>query len=259
MENGFWQQAVDRFLADWRDRPEVTGALVCGSYVTGDPSVHSDLDLHIILQPDCPWRERGNRWVHGFHIEYFANPVGKHREYAAEDEANRRTVNNHMFATGKLLFDTSGDLTSVVKQAQKDLELRENEGFPRTKGAALEIVKYQLWDMRDNLEEAFEAAAPDFVFIAHCMLRDLADAYGAYLGYHELPVYRMGRLLRDQSQRRKYRFPDYPDADFAKRLLCALSLTDPEELMAAYSGLSTHVLGAMGGFSVDGWSLRSEV
>jgi hypothetical protein len=30
-----WTLALETFLKDWKDRGDVVGALVCGSYVTG--------------------------------------------------------------------------------------------------------------------------------------------------------------------------------------------------------------------------------
>jgi predicted nucleotidyltransferase len=60
-----WQSALDAFLALWRSRPEVTGALVCGSFVVGDPSPRSDIDVHILLREDAVWRQRGNQVVDG--------------------------------------------------------------------------------------------------------------------------------------------------------------------------------------------------
>lgn len=64
-----WEAAVDKFLEPWRRRKCVIGAMVCGSYVTGDPSKHSDLDVQIILAKGTCWRERGNRIVDDFEID----------------------------------------------------------------------------------------------------------------------------------------------------------------------------------------------
>ena len=80
-----WETALDKFLVSWKVRKEVTGVLVCGSFVTGKPAPHSDIDLHIVLSESVLWRERGNKIVDGFLIEYFANPPRQIREYFKED------------------------------------------------------------------------------------------------------------------------------------------------------------------------------
>lgn len=78
-----WEEALDKFLSEWRRRDYVVGALVCGSYVTGSPTARSDIDVHIILAEESDWRERGNRYVDGCLIEYFANPPRQIRTYFA--------------------------------------------------------------------------------------------------------------------------------------------------------------------------------
>ena len=79
-----WEIALQKFLKKWDNRKNVIGALVCGSYVTGNPSKHSDIDVHIILDSKTSWRERGNEIIDGFLIEYFANPIKNHYKYAEE-------------------------------------------------------------------------------------------------------------------------------------------------------------------------------
>ena len=65
-----WEKAVDKFIKKWKSKKEVIGALVCGSYVTGNPTKHSDIDIHIILDNKCNWRMRGDEYVDGFLMEY---------------------------------------------------------------------------------------------------------------------------------------------------------------------------------------------
>ena len=93
--------ALEKFLSDWKDKDKIIGVLVCGSFVTGGASKHSDIDVQIILDNEVTWRERGNKIVDGFLIEYFANPLYRYEGYFEEDYSRNRTVTAHMFATGK--------------------------------------------------------------------------------------------------------------------------------------------------------------
>lgn len=126
MEN--WEKATNKFLDKWKDKKEVVGAIVCGSYVTGNPSKQSDIDLHIILDDKSNWRMRGNEYVNGFLIEYFINPAKQHEKYFTED-INEKTKNNiHMFLTGKVLFDKNGDLKKIIESAKKwDKKISKNK------------------------------------------------------------------------------------------------------------------------------------
>ncbi len=78
---------------------DTIGILVCGSYITGNPSTHSDLDVHIILNENVNYRERGNKIVDGLLIEYFANPAKQIREYFKDDYTNVRPMSQTQIPT----------------------------------------------------------------------------------------------------------------------------------------------------------------
>lgn len=40
-----------------------------------------DIDIYIITKNDTTWRERGNKLVDGYLIEYFINPIKKINDY----------------------------------------------------------------------------------------------------------------------------------------------------------------------------------
>jgi DNA modification methylase len=105
-----WEIATEKFLKKWKNKKEVVGAVLCGSYITGNPSKHSDLDIQILLDKQIIWRERGNKYVDGFLIEYFANPLPQNLEYYQSDYQRRKKAHIHMFLTGKILFDKNGDV-----------------------------------------------------------------------------------------------------------------------------------------------------
>ena len=44
-----WEEKLNKFLENFEYKDDIVGILVCGSYITGHPSSHSDLDIHIIL------------------------------------------------------------------------------------------------------------------------------------------------------------------------------------------------------------------
>ena len=38
---------LNKFLEEFEHKDDVEGVLVCGSFVTGHPNKHSDLDVHL--------------------------------------------------------------------------------------------------------------------------------------------------------------------------------------------------------------------
>jgi len=248
-----WEIVLGKFLKKWRSKKEVIGAIVCGSYVTGNPSKHSDIDLHIILDSKTKWRERGNEIVDGILIEYFANPAKKHNEYFEEDYRGRKTTNAHMFSTGRILFDKTGELKKIVQRSRKFL----NKKFVAQNKIQIEISKYSLWDMNDNLREVFDAEADEFSFVYHVNLKDLYESYSKFLQFTSIPVHKLRRFLTDERDKKKYRIANFPDQEFVKMYIKAIHLKDYEEMMKEYDKLSNYVLNKMGGFNIDGWKIKS--
>src|SRR5258708_6829242 len=114
-----WQRAVREFIAPFRAQPDVRGALVCGSYVTGAPSPRSDIDVVIVLAPGSAFRERGNRIVGGYLFEYFANSPAQYRAYFKNNHARNSRDTATMFVTGRVLFDPRGAVRSLRAHARR--------------------------------------------------------------------------------------------------------------------------------------------
>ena len=144
-----FEAAVDEFLVPWRKRRQVVGALITGSYVTGSPSAHSDLDLNIVLAEGTAWQERGNRIVQGYLVEYFVNPPEQTRKYFHSDRESHRLITATMYATGEIVFDLDGSVARLVREARKSLRTP----FPRLAPKRVEVMKYLIWDSLDNLGE----------------------------------------------------------------------------------------------------------
>lgn len=112
-----WKEKLDIFMSDFEYKNDIVGILVCGSYITGTPTNHFDLDVHIVLDDDVQYRERGNKVVDGLLIEYFANPPKQIHRYFEEDIDNKSLMCQTQFATGKILLDKSGDVAALKEKA----------------------------------------------------------------------------------------------------------------------------------------------
>lgn len=250
-----WQAKLDVFLGHWRPMPELVGVLACGSFVTGQPSPRSDLDVHLVLAESASWRERGNRIIDGLLIEYFANPPRQIREYFREDHESCRPMAATQFVTGAVILDTTGDVASLRQEAQTWL----SRPFPAPPAWQTELGKYGIWDMADNLADAFERGVPDFAHLYHTSLQNLFGAYARYLGQPLAGPEKVYRMLTSEEMRRKYLQPSFPDDVFAARFAAAMTQTDPQCMLEGFQALARVVLARMGGFEIDGWSLRTRV
>ncbi|TKC16749.1 nucleotidyltransferase domain-containing protein [Robertmurraya kyonggiensis] len=250
-----WKVALEEFLKDWKDRDDVVGALVCGSYVTGNPSKRSDIDVHLILSEDADWRERGNQVVQGFLIEYFVNPPRQIREYFEDDFYSRRTMSMVQFMTGQTLFDKTGIIQELKDEAQEWI----NKEYGELNTTLLEMKKYAIWDALDNLKDCFEQERLDFQFVYYNSLAKLFSEYSQFLGLEAISFYQINSYLTDPTYLKKYLKKEFPDAEFKVGYVKALAEIDKQNMMKAYGVLVEHVLAKMGGFQIDGWKLRSSV
>jgi|HigsolmetaAR203D_1030402.scaffolds.fasta_scaffold03493_5 predicted nucleotidyltransferase len=250
-----WEDALRKFLAEWLKREDVIGALVCGSHVTGSPSPRSDIDVHIVLTDDSDWRERGNRYVDGFLIEYFANPPRQIRAYFEEDFRDRRTMSHVQFMTGRALFDPHG----VVEQLRREAREWKAKTYDEIAPSLIELKKYGLWDAYDNLSDCFESGRRDFDFVYYQSLYLVFDEYCAILNIESIPFYQVTRYLTDPSYLSKYLKSPFPDPAFARLFMAAVEERDRGKKPEAFRLLVEHVFRKTGGFDIDGWKVRTPV
>lgn len=68
-----WKVALDKFLERYIHQSWFEGALLSGSYASGNQNKFSDIDVTIIASNDINWQEKSNCFVDGFLIEYIIN------------------------------------------------------------------------------------------------------------------------------------------------------------------------------------------
>jgi hypothetical protein len=250
-----WEIALNKFLENWRTNPEVVGCLVCGSFITGNPSNHSDIDIHLILSDEIEWRERGNKIIDGLLIEYFANPPKQIIKYFESDKAKNSTMSLVQFLTGRILFEKDNIISELKSKAKEYFDADFKEMNP----TVIELTKYSLWDMEDNLRDLYESNAQDFVFSYHNALKELFEKYLKFL---KLPVghyYKYLAYLNSETSRKKYLLDEFTDNEFGKIYMMALVTEEKTKMMEYYTRLTEHILKKMGGFNVNGWKMKSNI
>ncbi|KUH34707.1 nucleotidyltransferase [Thermococcus celericrescens] len=246
-----WKQALEKFMGEWRKRDFVEAALLTGSYAVGLETERSDVDVYIILSDDVDWRERGNVVVDGILIEYFVNPARQIRRYFEKELSQNSRSTARIVTIGKVLFDKTGITETLKMEAREYMETP----FERPDETWVEVAKYSLWDALDSLKDAEERSDPSYAHIYHLALRRALEVYSKFLGLEVPPASKVYRLFSDETFRRAYLFPDFPDGRFVEPFLRALEEVKTENLEA----IIAHVFDEMGGFDIDGWRLRTRV
>ncbi|WP_202079103.1 nucleotidyltransferase domain-containing protein [Caldalkalibacillus salinus] len=250
-----WKEALSEFLEDWVDKDEVEAVLVCGSYITGNPSKRSDIDVHIILSENTSWRERGNRVVRGFLIEYFINPPTQIIRYFKDDYKNYSTMSMVQFLTGVVILDKTG----ITKRLKAEAKIWKDKKYEDLSNVIKEIKKYSLWDSYDNLLDCYEERRQDFNFVYFNFMNFIFSEYCRFLKLEQIPVYQISSYLSEPSYLDRYLKDEFPDPYFAEMFLKGIKLNDKKKMMNMYRNLIEHVFEQVGGFNIDGWKVRSDV
>ena len=246
-----WEKALEKFLEPWEKMDEVEAAMLTGSYATGNQSRYSDIDVHIILADNVTWRERGNKIIDGFLIEYFANPPGQLKKYLKEDWSGYSRNDSNMYVNGKILFDKTGIMGKLKENAKNELA----RPFPEMNKINLELGRYFIWDELQNLFDLYYNNDPGFNYSYHLLLDLIINKYSQYKKSPLLPKSKLWKCLFDEEFRSKYNMKINLEKDFIA--LIHKCLTAPN--IEAIKELSEYTLENMGRFNIDGWKLRSPV
>jgi len=124
---------------------------------------------------------------------------------------------------------------------------------------ALELMKYNLWDLMDNLSDCCEQKRADFDFVYYNSLKILYEEYAKYLRTKIIPFDQVFRYMSDPHFLEKYLAKPFPDTNFREKFLLCLEDRKKTSKMKMYKELTDYVLDQMGGFTIDGWKIRSLV
>jgi len=172
------KEIILRYIEYMKEKHKVTAAMVTGSYVTGEMSAHSDIDIFFI------WTEefkamRGREYFEGVEFEYFISPEWKYYDRLRTDRTSMR-----IYSSSIILLDT-----------EKRLEKIQNTAFTKVKEYKIELnvdvrKDYKFWlaticsDGEDLLDKGQYSS---FLFFSGANLQMMSDLICKL--YSKLPTY----------------------------------------------------------------------
>lgn len=247
-----WKEKLNKFIDTLDYKDDIIGVLACGSYITGNPSSHSDLDVHIILKDEVKYRERGNKFISGLLIEYFSNSANQIRQYFRDDYKNMRTNSWVQFITGIAVFDKFG----IVKKLKDEAQTFFDKGFSDINTDTGLLKRYELWDMLDNLQDAFENNRLDFDFMYYTNLDKLI---ATYMRFVKLPYNKNTILgnITSEIVRAKYLLSELPHKFISDSIQTCILADSRDKKINSYQKLTNRIMDICGGFNIDGFKFRS--
>ncbi|MFC1997911.1 hypothetical protein ACFLXI_09985, partial [Chloroflexota bacterium] len=98
-------------------RYRVSGIIVSGTIIRGNPDPASDLDIYVIHQED--FRQRIQKFFGHIPAEIFVNPPHKVEAYFVEEGSKRRPITAHMLATGFVILDIDPVIQDLIQKAKR--------------------------------------------------------------------------------------------------------------------------------------------
>lgn len=250
-----WKIALKEFLKDYEEDDDVIGAILCGSYASGNYNNNSDIDVHLILKDSVNYRERGNVESNSYLIEYFMNPVWKLKEEIKEEVKDGSFCTTTMFAYGKIIYDVEGK----VKELQ-DLSLSYID-YPIStiSSSKLSLNNYHLWDKLDELKVALDEDSNNFELMYYNLLGDIYNIYAEYLSIPKLPLAKIYKILTDEEFRKRYHIFKLPEKEFINLYIECYEKQKRIDMYKNISRLIDYYYQKQGGFNIRTFKLRSEI
>ena len=249
-----WQLAIEKFLEEYKDEDYFVGAILTGSYATGNQSINSDIDIYIITKDDITWRERGNKLVDGYLVEYFINPVKKIKEYMENEQKNYHISTTKIFANGKIIVDKTGDVESLINQANEYL----GKEFGDLDEGTYKMNCYGVWDGFDELEEKYKRKE-DIDFSYYIFIERVINSYLQNSKIGSVSLNKIEYILKDEEYRKKYNIDKLPDEKFINLLLKCLTEKGYETKFENAKNIYEYFLEKFKDFDINNFSLRSSV
>jgi len=212
-----WEKALLQFLKKYENKPYFEGALLCGSYATGNQNEFSDIDVHILISDTQNWRERGMVRTDGFLIEYFINPIKKIKQEFRDDYSDGGNASANMFGYGKILFDKNGNVKKLKQEALRFLKKTPKKITPQK----LALDFYGAWDLMDELKCAI-AEKRGFDLVYYELVKKLLTIHFKLNGIAKISLAKTEKILSNPKFAKQYHIQKLPDQKFTKLFLSAL-------------------------------------
>lgn len=249
-----WKAAANKFLAECPFLSDIEVVYLTGSYAHGVADQYSDIDLYIILNDAVDWRERGNRNVDGFIIEYFANPFRQVKQYIETQHSDGNQITINMILYGIVIMDVNASADTLREYCLQKLA----EPSPELDEAFIGVKLYAVWDRFNELERSYHNNSRDFNVQYDQFGIDVIYTYARFLKAPLPPYYHLYRWLTDEEYHKSFSLPKYPDIDFWQQMIHFFTLTDFAERFCLAEKMKTYVIDKMHGFDIDHYVFRSQ-
>lgn len=248
------EEALNKFLNEYKDEEYFLGAILTGSYVTGNNTPNSDIDVYIISKDDTPWRERGNKLIDGYLIEYFINPKWKIMDYMNNERKELSMSTTNIFINSKILYDKDGSVQELIDYANNSrntIDLIEIDDFKYKSNC------YSVWDSFDELEDKYKSHK-DIDFSYYIYLERVIKGYFYNKKIPALPLNKLESILMNEEYYKKYNISKMPNQEFISLLTDCFIEKNYDKKFINAKKLYDYFMSEFNDFNINDFSLRSD-
>lgn len=248
-----YEIALHKFLERYINKPWFEGALLCGSYASGNQNKFSDIDVVIVAANDIGWHEKSNCYVDGFLMEYTINPVYKIEEFMQSGMERHSMIDQNMFAYGVILHDKHGIMKKLRQKSVRDLK-KKIKPFSEYSN---NFKKYHLWDKYDELQSLkHDGFHTDLIYWT--LVGNLVEAYCDFNCLPHLSLAKIEKILTNKDFAKRYHITQLPDERFTELLMACFNANKKEQ-MVAIEKLYNYVMETGGGFDIGKFVGRKKI
>lgn len=214
------EQALNKFLENWTNNPNVIAILLTGSYAIEMNHENSDVDIRIILDKNCQ-TEKGLIEIDGYKFSYLTRSYDNIENRIKREFAINCKFEANVIRIGKILFQKSNIIHDLKRTADY---YHESNFITRTiADDDLKTNMYHLYNYKSYLE-TLDEESPFFIYSYISFMKLALNFYSRFLNIELFTDLKVEKLLTNKLYREKSGWSEFPDKEFSNLWQNALAL-----------------------------------
>lgn len=205
------EQALNKFLENWTNNPDVIAILLTGSYAIKMNHENSDVDIRIILDKNCQ-TEKGLTEIDGHKFSYLTRSYDNIENRIKREFAINCKFEANVIRIGKILFQKNNIINDLKRTA--DYYHNSNFAIRNISEDTLKTNIYLLYNYKSYLETLSEES-PFFIYTYMAFMKLCLNFYSSFLNIEIFTDLKVEKLLTNQLYRQKCEWDKFPDEEFS--------------------------------------------
>ena len=252
MDNQKWN-TINKFINDFKDKDYYEGAVLSGSYASGNYNENSDIDIYIIAN-NINYKERGMKLIDGQLLEYFVNPINQIEKDLEEGQNNKNCLDIRMLSNCIILNDKNGKVNDIVVKAQKVLE----KGPKKPDEHTYKINCYMVWSRFDELELKYKRKE-DIDYNYNVFLSQVINSYLQNKQIFLVNLCKIENILKNEQFKKNYNIGKELDIEFQNLLLKCFNAKGYDEKFKCAKNLYSYFKKEFNNFDIYNFNLKEKI